>query len=269
MPTRTTVRCTLELDPIGEKRVRELQDLYRRLHGEAIGLGQLFALLARWAIARGDLPSLEDLERGGSEPGSQAGSGAPEVTEASTRAATAQASPLARGRAAPDREAPRQFRPKVLEVVVSVVETGWKFVRTALGWTPVPAGALAGFLGPAKTIPLSNLRIAAIAAARRPPGSRYRPAAVERYLMARSGGYCEVRDCNRRAVAAHHVNRFAYDPSHDPDGLVSVCHLHHGAAQAGLFRNESQDPAAWEIIGEGERPVLGEADRQFLEIRGT
>ena len=142
-------------------------------------------------------------------------------------------------------------------------------VRTALGWTPVQAGALTGFLAPPQAIPIANLRIAAIAAAKDPTGSRYRPAAVERYLLARSGGYCEVRGCNRRAVAAHHTNRFSFDPSHDPDQVVCVCHLHHGVAQGGLFRNESEDSSAWQLIGEGEEPLLGEADRQFLAIRGT
>lgn len=251
MPARTTVRCTLELDPVGEKRVRELQDLYQRLHGRPIGLGQLLSLLARDAIARGELPSLESQE--------------------SEDSGGADTSPSRHGTSRPATlpQAPKQFKPKILEVVVSIAETGWSFVRTALGWTPLPAGATTGFLSPTEAIPLANLRLAAIAAAEKPTGSRYRPVAIDRYLLARSGGYCEVAGCNRRAAAAHHTNRFAFDRSHHPDHLVCVCQLHHGFAQGGLFRNEADDPSGWVLIEQDEDPAVTPADRQFLACRGT
>ncbi len=269
---KTSVRCSLELDAVGEKRIRELQALYQRLHGRPIGTGQLFSLLARVAIASGELPSVEEVDSGLLPDRRLCRQCLATVAPALDNPET---EPAAEGDSAPSRRAPGQrqdgkhFRPKLLEVVISVAETGWQFVRTALGWTPVPAGALAGFLSPAQAIPLDNLRIAAIAAAQKPTGSRYRPVAVERYLLARSGGYCEVAGCNRRAVATHHTNRFAFDPSHHPDHLACVCKMHHGGAHAGLFRNESTDTGAWELIEEGDEPQLSDADRKFLSQRGT
>ncbi|MBM3270469.1 MAG: HNH endonuclease [Candidatus Sericytochromatia bacterium] len=295
-PTRPTppaaIRLSLELDPIGEKRVRELQDIYERLHGRPIGLGQLVSLLARWAILQGNLPSLEDLAAGGigcagaegtTFDGTMRGPAAPDVAaldaaaldvampDAATPGAAVPETGGGAGEQAKAGRKPlpvgRKFQPRLLEVVVSIAETGWRFVRTGAGWVPVADGCLAGFLTRGQAVPLGNLHVAAIAASRDVTGERYWPVAVERYLLARSGGYCEVGDCRRRAVAAHHRKRFAHDPSHHPDDLVCACGEHHGLAQNGRFRDESLDPAAWGTLAVGEEATLCEADRQFLEVR--
>ncbi len=258
VPRMCRNRLTLEVDPIGEKRIRELQTMYERLHGRPIGIGQLVSLLARWAVIRGELPSLEDLAEGKvseSVSDDRAGVGT-EVAGAGEGRFDSPAAPT-KGPGA------KRFQPRLVEVVVSIAETGWKYIRTALGWVPVSDGAVAGFLSKGQPVPLENLRIAAIAASREVSGKRYRPAAVDRYLLARSGGYCEVNGCNRRAVAAHHSKRFAFDPSHHPDDLVCACPEHHGLAHKGLVRDESQDPLIWELLREGEFPELNSADLMY------
>ncbi|MBM3267314.1 MAG: hypothetical protein FJZ01_06670 [Candidatus Sericytochromatia bacterium] len=271
---RTARRFSLEVDAIDEKRIQELLNLYQRLHGKRIGLGQLFGLLARWAMARGELPSLEDLAAGLS-----AGSARPDEPPkdpGTSSAASASGDGAAASEATPP--AAKRFVPRVQEVVVSIRETDWKFVRTALGWIPVPDGALTGFLSRTEAVPLADLRIAAVEAASRTRGSstrfgdpayprRHRPAAVNRYLLARSGGYCEVGQCPDRAIAAHHRQRFSFDPSHHPDVLVCVCRPHHGLPHQGEIANEWLDPHAWEVTRAGEPSREDVADVQFQVVR--
>lgn len=240
----TTVRLSLELDAIGEKLIRDLREVCERAYGRPVGLGELFTNLAKKAIVRGEVPGL-DTE--------------PKAEDAPAPAAASQSMAA---------DAPsRTFQARILQVVVSIAETGWKFIRTAIGWVPVAAGALAGFLDPGQPIPLANMRRAAIAAAAGASGSRYVPAAVERYIRARSGGYCEVGNCRRRLVDIHHKNRFAFDPSHHPDALVACCEVHHPSAHRGIIRNEHMPPASWEVIEEGEQPRMRTVDHQFQEYR--
>ena len=158
-PFAFATRLSLELDAVGEKRVRELQTTYERLYGRPIGIGQLVSLLARWAVLRAELPSLVDLEAGlvpggGDDPHPEPAAG--------SEASSAEASLSDPGRK--PRPGVRTFQPRLLEVVVSIAETGWKFIRTAMGWVPVADGALAGFLTRGQPVPLDNLHVAAIAA---------------------------------------------------------------------------------------------------------
>jgi hypothetical protein len=207
-------------------------------------------------VARGQLPSLADLASsqtapGEDPPGSEAAS-APDASapapDAPADAAAADSDTAAQVPEAAARiPAARRFVPRLLEVVVSVAETGWQFIRTASGWLPVADGSLTGFLSPAQAVPLANLRIAAIAAAEKASGGRYRPAAVDRYLLARSGGYCEIGTCKGRVVAAHHRNRYSFDPSHHPDAIVCVCAPHHGLPHGGEIEDERVDPQAWTV----------------------
>lgn len=235
------VRLSLELDAVGEKRVRELQAMFKRVHGRPIALGELFALLAQQAIGRGEVPSSAAPE------GEASGEDSPEVE-------------------VPPVTPARTFKARLIEVVVSIAETGWRFIRTALGWVPVAAGAVAGFLAQGQPIPLENLRIAAEAAASKASGTRHIPAAVERYLRVRSGGYCEVGDCGRAMVDIHHRRRYALDPSHHPDDLVAVCEVHHGLAHKGAVQDESVDPQSWRATALTEMRDFGAVDRTYSSV---
>ncbi|MBU6427869.1 MAG: hypothetical protein KGR26_02550, partial [Cyanobacteria bacterium REEB65] len=53
-----SIRLSLELDPLGEKHIRELHEICQRAYGRPIGLGELFVLLARDAVARQEIPVL-------------------------------------------------------------------------------------------------------------------------------------------------------------------------------------------------------------------
>ena len=270
------LRLSLEVDALGEKRIRDLQRLYQQSHGKAIGLGDLFVRLAHQAVALGVVPGVEDPAHDTEATGRLDEQRAPDAAlpdddrpdrprpgEPQRPPEEPQQPPVAALALGS-----RRFRPRVLEVVVSVVETGWKFVRTAAGWLPVPDGAFDGFLSPCSVVPLANVRIAALAAADKATG-RHLPAAVDRYIRVRSGGYCEARDCHRPLAEIHHRKRHAFDPSHHPDDLVALCDLHHGSAHFGLIVNEDEAPGSWQILQEGQSPASSPVDLKVQQFRAA
>ena len=82
--------------------------------------------------------------------------------------------------------------------------------------------------------------------------SRHVPAAMERFVEARTSGLCSYPGCTKRATSIHHTQRFALEKVHDPDRLHLVCTAHERIAHGGLIENEEQSPENWRLKKEAD-----------------
>lgn len=122
--------------------------------------------------------------------------------------------------------------------VIAVSQDGEsRALRTVEGDVPVSEADLAGMEAACLPIDLAveRERLAAVLAAR-PPTSRARPEAVDRYLQARSGGGCEFTSCREPGHGAHHWVPYAESGSHHPDNLSVLCREHMDLADRGLVQ---------------------------------
>lgn len=108
-------------------------------------------------------------------------------------------------------------------------------LATAAGDVPLAASDLAGMEPACLPIDLDverdRLKAALVA---RPPAGRARPAAVDRYVHARSRGMCEFPRCGLPGHGTHHWIPFAEGGTHDPDNLSRLCKAHMDLADRGL-----------------------------------
>ncbi|MBI5152362.1 HNH endonuclease [Candidatus Peregrinibacteria bacterium] len=75
--------------------------------------------------------------------------------------------------------------------------------------------------------------------------SRYVPAAIERYVLAKTNNTCAFPGCAKPYEILHHTKRYALTHAHDPDSLVPLCLAHERLAHLGLIENEEKQPAEW------------------------
>lgn len=108
-------------------------------------------------------------------------------------------------------------------------------LRTGDGDVPITAADLAGMEPACAPLDLEREReeLEALEAAR-PGGTRRRSARLERYLLARSGGRCEMGVCRRPGTGKHHWNPFGNGGKHTPSNLSVGCSPHLGLADQGL-----------------------------------
>lgn len=85
--------------------------------------------------------------------------------------------------------------------------------------------------------------------------SRYVPAVIRKYVLAKYNSRCAFPGCNRRYAELHHVGRFFFDDRHDPDGIVPLCESHHMLAHRGLIENENELPKNWRIRAEADSNI--------------
>lgn len=78
--------------------------------------------------------------------------------------------------------------------------------------------------------------------------SRHIPAAIERFVIERSRGICEVGACKQRYAILHHIQRFASEKLHDPDKIVALCKSHERLVHLGLIEDEFIAPKQWKIL---------------------
>lgn len=89
--------------------------------------------------------------------------------------------------------------------------------------------------------------------------SRHIPVAIERFVVERSRGICEVGACRKTYTILHHVQRFASEKVHDPDRIIALCTAHERLVHLGLIEDESIAPRQWKILEEADR-----SDKKYL-----
>lgn len=77
--------------------------------------------------------------------------------------------------------------------------------------------------------------------------SRSMPAAIERYVLAKTNSTCAFPGCYKSYKILHHIDRFAMYRTHDPDKIFPLCEAHERLAHLGLIENENQPPANWKL----------------------
>ncbi|MBI5152778.1 HNH endonuclease [Candidatus Peregrinibacteria bacterium] len=75
--------------------------------------------------------------------------------------------------------------------------------------------------------------------------SRYVPAAIERYVLAKTNNTCAFPGCTKPYEILHHTDRYALTHAHDPNTLVPLCKAHERLAHLGLIENENAAPERW------------------------
>ena len=83
--------------------------------------------------------------------------------------------------------------------------------------------------------------------------SRPVPAAISRFVYARTSWLCAFPKCLKRATSLHHTQRWALEKVHDPSRLHAVCTEHERLAHRGLIENEEGPPHTWRIRREPDR----------------
>jgi 5-methylcytosine-specific restriction endonuclease McrA len=87
---------------------------------------------------------------------------------------------------------------------------------------------------------------------------------VQRRVLKRDKGFCQVPGCSRAAVHAHHIIPRAQGGSDDPSNLVSLCAAHHlHGIHGGYIRvtGKAPDQLRWEL-GLRLRPREGKEVRR-------
>ncbi len=80
--------------------------------------------------------------------------------------------------------------------------------------------------------------------------SRHIPAAIERYVIERARGTCELRTCTKKYAILHHIQRFALEKTHDPSRIIALCKPHERMVHLGLIEDEHIQPRDWSIAKE-------------------
>jgi len=83
--------------------------------------------------------------------------------------------------------------------------------------------------------------------------SRPVPAAMSRFVYARTNGLCAFPKCLKKATSLHHTQRWALEKVHDPSRLHAVCTEHERLAHHGLIENEEGPPHTWRIRKQPDR----------------
>lgn len=77
--------------------------------------------------------------------------------------------------------------------------------------------------------------------------SRPIPAAIEKYVLAKTNSTCAFPGCQKSYAILHHTDRFAMYRIHDPDKIFPLCVAHERLAHLGLIENENQPPQYWKL----------------------
>jgi len=83
--------------------------------------------------------------------------------------------------------------------------------------------------------------------------SRYIPAKIKNFVIARTNGRCAFPACNKPLIILHHTQRFALENVHDSDRLHGLCKAHERIAHLGLIENEELAPKFWKLLAEPDR----------------
>lgn len=82
--------------------------------------------------------------------------------------------------------------------------------------------------------------------------SRHMPAAISRYVLARTNGQCAYPGCVRPYEIVHHTQRWALDHVHDPDRMEALCKAHERIAHHGLIECEERAAEDWSVRQEAD-----------------
>ena len=82
--------------------------------------------------------------------------------------------------------------------------------------------------------------------------SRHIPVAIERYVVDRARGVCEIGTCIKKYEILHHTQRFALEKTHDPSRIVALCKPHERMVHLGLIEDEYILPREWKILDEAD-----------------
>ena len=89
--------------------------------------------------------------------------------------------------------------------------------------------------------------------------SRYVPAAIKSYALAKTNGACAFPSCYKPYEILHHTDGFALTHSHNPDKLVPLCRAHERLAHLGLIENENKPPNEWRV-----RTAADKTEKKYL-----
>lgn len=126
-------------------------------------------------------------------------------------------------------------RSRYIPVIAVTPEAEPRALKTVAGDVPVEPDDLSGLAPACPPIDLER-ELARIQAelAQRPAPTRSRPAMVDRYLQARSGGVCEGL-CRRPGTGVHHWVSWIVSRAHDPANLSVMCGDCMALADGGLL----------------------------------
>ena len=77
--------------------------------------------------------------------------------------------------------------------------------------------------------------------------SRYIPAKIKNYVIAKTAGTCAFPGCYKPYEILHHTERFALTHTHNPNTLVPLCKAHERIAHLGLIENENAQSNEWRL----------------------
>lgn len=93
------------------------------------------------------------------------------------------------------------------------------------------------------------------------------PAAVERFVRLRAGNYCERPGCPNLGEHLHHRRRRAEGGDHDPANIWMCCDVCHAALHAGLLRDDPASPTHMSYVTPGSPIGLGWVDSKVQSYR--
>lgn len=239
---------SLKLSAYGAKALHDLQALVERSEG-AISVGQLIERLVFDALSRGAVAAGP----------SRAKDRPPEPPQV--------------------RLPPRRF----LQVIYRNQDTGASWIPSGTGPIPFesvpPAEQVA--LSEAEPVLFAELRAKALAAkvrhsraiaGKRKAGGplpsddgRHIPAAIEVYLLGRSGGLCEINGCRKRVDHIHHCDPYSEHHTHDPDRMLAICSTCHDDIHGELAVPDKVDPRVLHPVVPGQAFERSAVSEGFLD----
>ncbi|MBM3273519.1 MAG: HNH endonuclease [Candidatus Sericytochromatia bacterium] len=241
----------------GSKALHDLHELVELAEGP-ISLGKLIERLVTDALGRASVSG-----------GGSGSAGDPRDPDQSSRASGDQ---KPGGAGLPVR--------RLMQVVYRNLDTGASWIPSADGPLPLESAPPAERerIEEAPPVYFGELRARAIAAKIRHARSiaaktkageplasddgRHIPVAIEVYLVARSGGFCEIKRCPRRVEHIHHCDAYAEHHVHDPDRMLAICSKCHDEIHGELVVPDKADPRVLIPVVPGssvERSRVGEA----------
>jgi hypothetical protein len=169
---------------------------------------------------------------------------------------------------------------RYIQVVYRNEDTGASWIPSASGPIPLEKTPPVGrcLLAQARPMLFAELRARALAAkvrharniaARRRAGEslvaddgRHIPGAIEVYLLARSGGFCEILGCRNRVDHLHHIDAYSESHVHDPDRMLALCARCHDELHGELAVPDEADPRILHPVRPGlpvDRSRIGQA----------
>jgi hypothetical protein len=283
------ITVKVSLSRHGAKALRDLHDLVVQAEGP-VSLGNLIERLVVRALERGEVPAAEQQGEGLVAQPAANGAASTELPQPAAKEAASTELPQSAAKEAASTEL---LQPAAKDAATTVLpqrrllHVAYRNLDTGAGWIPSAEGPLPVEGAPPaerkkieSTPPVyfAELRARALAAQIRharkisakvragqsltSDDGRHIPVAIAEYLMARSGGLCEIRGCKWRVEHLHHCDPYSDHHRHDPDRMLAICTHCHDGIHGELVAHGGTDPRVLVPVKPGapfERSRVGKA----------